>query len=96
MIITIAGFIHAIRYTPHSKPIYGFAQCEMQQHGYMTVMPYALEVDIPSDFNIAAAEIAALEAKRRAALDEYTSKVAEINDRISKLQAIECVSTGAV
>ena len=46
-------------------------------------------VDIPDDFDPIPGQVAALEEKKREALAEYQRTVAEINDRLSKLQAIE-------
>jgi len=48
----------------------------------------AVEFDVPDDFDPIPKQVAALEAEKRAALAEYQSKVADINERLSKLQAI--------
>ena len=48
-----------------------------------------VEVDIPDDFNPVPQQVAALEKKKLEALATYQQAVAEINDRLSKLQAIE-------
>jgi hypothetical protein len=47
-----------------------------------------VEFDVPDDFDPIPKQVAALEAEKRAALAEYQSKVADINERLSKLQAI--------
>lgn len=46
-------------------------------------------VEIPDDFDPIPGQVAALEEKKREALAEYQRTIAEINDRLSKLQAIE-------
>lgn len=46
-------------------------------------------VEIPDDFDPVFRQVAALEQQKRDALDAYTRKVAEINERLSKLQALE-------
>ena len=46
-------------------------------------------VEIPDDFDPVPKQVAVLLDERRAAMDEYQQKVAEINERLSKLQAIE-------
>lgn len=51
-----------------------------------------IEVDAPDTINIVAAQVAALEAAKIAALNEYHANVAKLNDRLSKLQAIGCDS----
>jgi hypothetical protein len=48
----------------------------------------SVEFDIPDDFDPIPKQVAALEAEKREALAEYQSKVASINERLSKLQAI--------
>lgn len=48
-----------------------------------------IEVETPDDFDPAPKQVAALEAEKRKAMDEYQAKVASINERLSKLQAIE-------
>lgn len=42
----------------------------------------------PDDFDPTAAQLAALESAKAEALRQYQERVAELNDRISKLQAI--------
>lgn len=46
-------------------------------------------VEIPDDFDPVLRQVAALEQQKRDALDAYTRKVAEINEQLSKLQALE-------
>ena len=48
-----------------------------------------VELDVPEDYDPRAQQIAALEAKRTKAMADYQKSVTEINDHISKLQAIE-------
>jgi hypothetical protein len=47
-----------------------------------------LEVDIPDDFDPTPHQVKALEAQKREALLKYQQTVAEINETLSKLQAI--------
>lgn len=47
-----------------------------------------VEVDVPDDFNPVPHQVRALELEKAAALEEYQNKVAEINDRLSRLLAI--------
>lgn len=47
-----------------------------------------IEVDIPDDFDPTPRQVAALEAKKREALLKYQQTVADINEKLSKLQAI--------
>jgi hypothetical protein len=48
-----------------------------------------IDVDIPDDFDPVPAQVAALEKQKLRALAEYQQSVAEINERLSKLLAIE-------
>jgi hypothetical protein len=53
------------------------------------VSEQCVEVESPSDFDPVPKQVAALEAEKRAAMSAYQEKVAEINDKLSKLQALE-------
>ena len=48
-----------------------------------------VSIEVPDDFDPVPKQVAVLLDERRAAMDEYQQKVAEINERLSKLQAIE-------
>lgn len=52
------------------------------------VGPVEFDYHVPEDFNPVASEVVALEAKKSAALEDYQRTVAQINERLSKLQAI--------
>lgn len=49
----------------------------------------SFEVEVPDDFNPVPHQVAALEKEKRAALEAYQKRVGEINERLSKLLAIE-------
>jgi diadenosine tetraphosphate (Ap4A) HIT family hydrolase len=48
-----------------------------------------IDVDIPDDFDPVPKQVAALEDEKLKALAQYTKTVADINERLSKLLAIE-------
>lgn len=48
-----------------------------------------VEVDVPDSFDPRAQQIAALEKKKQKVMADYQKMVAEINERISNLQALE-------
>ena len=48
-----------------------------------------VEIDVPKDFDPRQLQIAALEAKKIKVMADYQKSVTEINDRISKLTALE-------
>jgi len=45
---------------------------------------------LPADFNLTAIEVAELQAQKVAALEDYQRSVANINERLAKLQALTC------
>ena len=53
------------------------------------VFSQEIELDIPDDYDPTAQKIAALQKEKDQAQAEFAKKVASINERISKLQAIE-------
>ncbi len=48
-----------------------------------------IDIDIPDDYDPRAQQMAALEALKQKVMADYQISVMEINDRISKLQALE-------
>ena len=48
-----------------------------------------MELDIPDNYDPTAQKLAALQKEKEKAQEEFSKKVASINERISKLQAIE-------
>jgi hypothetical protein len=48
-----------------------------------------IEIDVPDDYDPRAQKIAALEKHKQKVMADYQKTVTEINERISKLQAIE-------
>lgn len=48
-----------------------------------------IEIEVPDDFDPRAQKIAALEKHKQKVMADYQKTVTEINERISKLQAIE-------
>lgn len=52
------------------------------------VKEMALEFEVPHDFNPLPQQVAALEAEKAEALAAYQKTVAEVNERLSKLQAL--------
>lgn len=62
---------------PHESDHYTFV-CEQE-----------IELDVPDNYDPRANQIAALEKQKQKVMADYQKSVAEINDRISKLQALE-------
>jgi len=68
---------------------YSFIGCEMPEHGYTTVMPYTLEVDIPESFDPVSSQVDALKKKKTQAMADYQALVTSIDRQISELTALE-------
>ena len=48
-----------------------------------------VEIEVPTDYDPRKKQIAALEAQKKHAMAEFHKSVSEINDKISKLTALE-------
>ena len=53
------------------------------------VGPQEIEIEVPDDYDPRAQQVAALEALKQKVMADYHKSVTEINDRISKLLALE-------
>lgn len=57
---------------------------------YMTyVGAEEIEIEVPDNYDPRAQKVAALEMQKQKVMADYQKTVTEINDRISKLQALE-------
>lgn len=86
--VTIKGFIHA-SVDKYMERFAFFMAEDMTNCGYVNVMPYQFDVEIPDDFNMVAAKVAGLETQREKLRDEFNRRIAQINEEISKLQCLE-------
>jgi hypothetical protein len=87
--VQIKGFVH-VQMDYKGQPYYSFFQTDMSGHdGFGLCCGEAtFEYEPPADFNPVAKEVEALEKRKAAALRAYQTTVSEINERLSKLQAI--------
>ena len=53
------------------------------------VCEHEIEIEVPNNFDPRAQQIEALEKQRQKVMADYQKTVTEINNRISKLQALE-------
>ena len=86
---TINGFItfRPARYQGDVE--YYLQPCEMDDYGYITVMPFSIEVEIPDDFDPRAKQIELLRTKEQEVRAEFAKRITDIQREISKLTAIE-------
>ena len=69
------------KFVPFAYPV--------DSENYTLVGQQEIVLDVPDNYDPRAQQIAALEAQKIKAMADYQKSVAEINDRISKLQALE-------
>jgi hypothetical protein len=53
--------------------------------------PHTIEVEVPDDINVVAAQLAGIERAKEAARAEFTARMSELNAQASKLMALEMV-----
>ena len=96
MKITITGHLVGSHYEfmPEGKVSWHFSSYGVDESCLDTVhsQPHSFDVEVPDTINMVAAQVAALESAKVAALNEYHASVAKLNERLSKLQAIGCDS----
>lgn len=94
MKVKIDGYIAARKEVWDVDVRYSFFSCDMSDHGYVTVMPHSIEIDIPNSFNMDAAMIDLLMKKKEKLLNEFNKRIEEINEEISKYSALTYVDKG--
>lgn len=90
MKIKITTHIHYVKYswdTEGQFQIYG-SKLKDSEH-YTHVCSQEIEIDVPDDYDPRAQQIAALEKQKQKAMADFQKSVDEINEKISKLQALE-------
>jgi hypothetical protein len=70
------------KFVPFAFPV---EPCE----NYTYVSQQEIELEVPDNYDPRAQQIAALEAQKQKVMADYQKSVTDINDRISKLQALE-------
>ena len=69
---------------------YTVYSCKLEDNETRTyVGEQEIEIDVPDDYDPRTQKIAALEKHKQKVMADYQKTLMEINDRISKLQAIE-------
>jgi hypothetical protein len=85
----IKGFINYRKNDYDGKDNYAFHGCEMSEYGYVTVMPFALEVDIPESFDPRAKQVELLNKEKIKLMADFQNRVTEIERKISELTCLE-------
>jgi hypothetical protein len=82
--------VHYQKYTWEDKSEFQVFSCQLDDTDYRTyVGPQEIEIEVPEDYDPRAQQIAALEKQKQNVMADYQKMVTDINDRISKLQALE-------
>jgi hypothetical protein len=90
---TITGFINYKPCAYSGVEQFHFQPCKMENYGYITVMPFSIEVDIPDNFDPRAEQVKALQAEKVKLMADFHNRCTEIERQISKLTAITCEVT---
>ena len=78
------------KYSWEDKGVYHVYSHKFEDTEYQThIGEQEIEIDVPDNYDPTAAQIAALEAMKSKAMADFHETVMKINDKISKLQAIE-------
>ena len=87
---TITAHLHYRKYDFDEKGTFElFAVSLGDSDGRTYIGPREVEVDVPEDYDPRPQQIAALEKQKQKAMADYHKTVTDINERISKLQALE-------
>jgi hypothetical protein len=90
MKIKTIAYVHHIKYNWEEKGTFCLFSCKLEDDDNRTyVGEQEVEIEVPDNFDPRPNQIVALEAKKRKAMADYQRTVEEINERISKLQALE-------
>jgi len=82
--------LHFQKYSWQKEGKFQVFSCQLDDTEDRTyVGPQDIEIDVPEDYDPRAQQIAALEAIKQKVMADYQISVMGINDRISKLQALE-------
>jgi len=83
-------YIYHTKYAWQEEPEYSFYSIKIDDTEYTTLVDQQVfEIEVPDNYDPTAQKLAALQKEKEKAQDEFSKKVASINERISKLQAIE-------
>lgn len=90
MKIKITAHVYYSKYSWQDKGEYLVFYAKIDDTESQTyVSEQQIEIEVPDNYDPRAQKIAALEKHKQKVMADYHKMVTEINDRISKLQAIE-------
>jgi DNA-binding transcriptional regulator GbsR (MarR family) len=82
--------IHLVKYSWEKEGRFELYSAKLDDAEFRTyVCSQEIEIDVPADYDPRAQQIAALEKQKQEAMADFQKSVDDINERISKLQALE-------
>ena len=85
----IEGFIEYRPAAYEGEQEFLFHRCEMHEYGFVTVMPFTIEFEVPADFDPRQKMVEMLNAKKREVMAEFQKRLTEIDEQINKYTALE-------
>jgi hypothetical protein len=93
MKVKITACVHYKKYSWEEEGEFEVFSFKFDDDDHRTfVCEQEIEIDVPDNYDPRAQQVAALEKKKRKIMADYQKMVTDINDQISKLQAIEYTS----
>jgi hypothetical protein len=90
MKIKTTAHIHYSKWLWEDKGEYQVYSCRLDDAEHRTyVGEQEIEIEVPDNYDPRAQQIAALEKQKQKVMADFQKSVAEINERISNLQALE-------
>lgn len=90
MKVKVTAHIYYNQFSWQDKGDYTVFSCKLEDNEHRTyVGDQEIEIDVPENYDPRAQKIAALEKHKRKVMADYQTTVDQINERISKLQALE-------
>ena len=86
--VTAHVFYQKFDWEPEGEFLVFYCKIEDSDH-FTYVEEQEIEIEVPDNYDPRAQKVAALERQKQKVMADYQKTVAEINDRISKLQALE-------
>lgn len=86
-------YVYYNQFSWQEKGDYTVFSCKLDDNEHRTyVGDQEIEIDVPDNYDPTAQQVAALQKEKDKAQEEFAKKVASINERISKLQALEFIA----
>jgi len=82
-------YIYFCKYTWETEGKFVPFAYQHESDHYTFVCEQDIEMEVPDNYDPRAQQIIALEKQKQKVMADYQNSVTEINDRISKLQALE-------